>query len=169
MIIQCDTREHKQELERIQSQFDRLGVDYFTLKLSVGDYMNVDNPKVCIDRKKDLLEICGNITQEHKRFQAELLRAQQNGIKLIILCEHGPEIQRLSDVYFWHNPRLDKTDWVIVDGKPCKKKLYPKATTGEQLYKSMLTMINKYDVEFYFCDKTHTGQEIVRILEAYGK
>ena len=128
MIIQCDTREHKQELERIQSQFDRLGVDYFTLKLSVGDYMNVDNPKVCIDRKKDLLEICGNITQEHKRFQAELLRAQQNGIKLIILCEHGPEIQRLSDVYFWHNPRLDKTDWVIVDGKPCKKKLYPKAT-----------------------------------------
>jgi len=169
MIIQCDTREHKQELERIQSQFDRLGVDYFTLKLSVGDYMNVDNPKVCIDRKKDLLEICGNITQEHKRFQAELLRAQQNGIKLIILCEHGPEIQRLSDVYFWHNPRLDKTDWVIVDGKPCKKKLYPKATTGEQLYKSMLTMINKYDVEFYFCDKTHTGQEIVRILEAYGE
>ena len=169
MIIQCDTREHKQELERIQSQFDRLGVDYFTLKLSVGDYMNVDNPKVCIDRKKDLLEICGNITQEHKRFQAELLRAQQSGIKLIILCEHGPEIQRLSDVYFWHNPRLDKTDWVIVDGKPCKKKLYPKATTGEQLYKSMLTMINKYDVEFYFCDKTHTGQEIVRILEAYGK
>lgn len=169
MIIQCDTREHKQELERIQSQFDRLGVDYFTLKLSVGDYMNVDNPKVCIDRKKDLLEICGNITQEHKRFQAELLRAQQNGIKLIILCEHGPEIQRLSDVYFWHNPRLDKTDWVIVDGKPCKKKLYPKATTGEQLYKSMLTMINKYDVEFCFCDKTHTGQEIVRILEEYGK
>ena len=169
MMIQCDTREHKKELERIQSQFDRLGVDYFTLKLSVGDYMNVDNPKVCIDRKKDLLEICGNITQEHKRFQAELLRAQQNGIKLIILCEHGPEIQRLSDVFFWHNPRLDKTDWVIVDGKPCKKKLYPKATTGEQLYKSMLTMINKYDVEFYFCDKTHTGQEIVRILEAYGK
>lgn len=169
MKIQCDTREHKKELERIQSQFDRLGVDYFTLKLSVGDYMSIDNPSVCIDRKKDLLEICGNVTQQHKRFQAELIRAQKQNIKLIILCEHGDGIERLSDVYFWHNPRLDKTEWVIENGKPCRKQLYPRATTGEHLYKSMLTMVEKYGIEFRFCDKRHTGQEIVRILEEYGK
>ena len=169
MKIQCDTREHKKELERIQSQFDRLGVDYFTLKLSVGDYMSIDNPSVCIDRKKDLLEICGNVTQQHKRFQAELIRAQKQNIKLIILCEHGDGIERLSDVYFWHNPRLDKTEWVIENGKPCKKQLYPRATTGEHLYKSMLTMVEKYGIEFRFCDKRHTGQAIVRILEEYGK
>ena len=42
MRIQCDTREHKKELERIQRQFDRLGVDYFNSKLSVGDYMSTE-------------------------------------------------------------------------------------------------------------------------------
>ena len=53
MKIQCDTREHKKELERIQHQFDRLGVDYFNAKLSVGDYMSDLRPGVSIDRKKE--------------------------------------------------------------------------------------------------------------------
>lgn len=164
MRIQCDTREHKKELERIQRQFDRLGVEYFNAKLSVGDYMSTERLGVSIDRKKNLLELCGNVTQQHKRFQAELVRAQKLGIKLIILVEHGDGIERLSDVYFWHNPRLDKFEWVIEDGKPVKKQLYPRATTGEQLYKSLCTMIEKYGVEVKFCDKKHTGYEIARLL-----
>jgi hypothetical protein len=164
MRIQCDTREHKKELERIQRQFDRLGVEYFNAKLSVGDYMSTERLGVSIDRKKNLLELCGNITQQHKRFQAELVRAQKQGIKLIILVEHGEDIKRLSDVYFWHNPRLDKYEWVIEDGKPVKKQLYPRATTGEQLYKSLCTMIEKYGVEIRFCNKKETGYEIARLL-----
>ena len=164
MRIQCDTREHKKELERIQSQFDRLGVDYFNAKLSVGDYMCAECPGISIDRKKDLLELCGNVTQQHKRFQAELVRAQRQGIKLIILCEHGQGVERLSDVYFWNNPRLDRMEWVIENGKPVKRQMYPKATTGQQLYKSLVTMIEKYDIEVRFCDKRHTGYEIARIL-----
>lgn len=145
-------------------QFDRLGVDYFRLKLDVGDYMNIDNPKLVIDRKKDLLEICGNITQQHARFQRELIRAQKQGIQLIILCEHGEGIERLSDVYFWRNPRLDKTDIQIVEGKPQRVQIYPKATDGQALYKSMLTIRDKYGVEFRFCDKKHTGEAIIDIL-----
>lgn len=164
MRIQCDTREHKKELERIQRQFDRLGVDYFNSKLSVGDYMSTDGLGISIDRKKDLLELCGNVTQQHQRFQRELIRAQKQGIKLIILCEHGDGIERLSDVYFWHNPRLDKYEWIIENGHPVKKQLYPKATTGQQLYKSLKTMIDKYGIDVRFCDKRHTGYEIVRIL-----
>ena len=77
MTIQCDTREHKKEWERIRSQFDSLGVEYIRSKLWVGDYMNIDNPRIVIDRKKDLLELCGNITQQHERFKAELIRAQK--------------------------------------------------------------------------------------------
>ncbi len=164
MIIQCDTREHKKELERIQHQFDRLGVDYFNAKLSVGDYMSDLCPGISIDRKKDLLELCGNVTQQHKRFQAELNRAIKENIHLIILCEHGQWIERLSDVYWWHNPRLDRMEWVIEDGKPVKKQLYPKATTGEQLYKSLQTMVDKYGIEVRFCEKKNTGYEIARIL-----
>ena len=84
MQIQCDSREKKGELERIQGQFDRLGVDYFVSKLYVGDYMNLDNPRLVIDRKKNLQELCGNITQQHERFQAELMRAREVGIRIIV-------------------------------------------------------------------------------------
>lgn len=164
MTIQCDTREHKKEWERIKSQFDSIGVDYFRSKLWVGDYMNIDNPRLVIDRKKDLLEICGNVTQQHERFRKELVRAQEKDIKIIILCEHGEGIERLSDVYFWHNPRLDAYEWVIKDGHPAKVQKYPRATEGHSLYQSMLTMRDKYGVDFQFCNKNDTGYVITQLL-----
>ena len=85
MVIQVDTREHKSEWGRIQSQFDSLGVQYFRSKLYCGDYQSLDNAKLCIDRKKDLQELCGNVCQQHERFKAELIRAREAGIQLIIL------------------------------------------------------------------------------------
>ncbi len=164
MTIQCDTREHKKEWERIKSQFDSIGVDYFRSKLWVGDYMNIDNPRVVIDRKKDLLELCGNVTQQHKRFAAELIRAQEKNIKLIILCEHGEGIETLTDVYFWHNPRLDLSEWVIQNGHPAKIPKYPKATEGTALYRSLITMRDKYNIDFRFCEKSETGCVITQLL-----
>ena len=117
MIIQIDSREHKKELERIQQQFDGLGVQYFRSKLYCGDYQSLDNAKLCIDRKKDLQELCGNVCQQHERFKAELIRAREAGIQLIILCEHGPDIKSFGDVYFWENPRKHKIIWKTVNGK----------------------------------------------------
>lgn len=165
MIIQCDTREHAKEWERIRGQFDRLGVDYIRSKLWVGDYMNLDNPRLVIDRKKDLQELVGNVTAQHERFVRELTRAKEKGVKIIILCEHGVDIRDLTDVYFWDNPRLHITDWGIVDGKPCKVPKYPKATKGESLYRSLKTIEDKYDVTFRFCEKKDTGYQIMKLLE----
>ena len=146
MTIQVDTREHDKEWQRIKKQFDKLGADYFRSKLWVGDYCNIDNPRVVIDRKKDLLELCGNVTQQHERFTRELTRAQDKGIKIIILCEHGEGIERLSDVYFWHNPRLDLTDWVMKDGKPVKILAEPDNTNwqanGMDLQHVRLTVVD---------------------------
>ena len=166
MTIQVDTREHDKEWQRIKKQFDKLGADYFRSKLWVGDYCNIDNPRLVIDRKKDLLELCGNVTQQHERFTRELTRAQDKGIKIIILCEHGEGIERLSDVYFWHNPRLDMTDWIMKDGKPVKALKYPKATKGESLYKSLCTIRDKYSVDILFCNQRETGSRIIDILGA---
>lgn len=150
MTIQIDTREHKFEVARIQRQLEREGADTFLSKLDVGDYMNTDNPHLSIDRKKDLTELCCNVTQQHERFRRELIRALDHGVHLVILIEHGPDIQSLEDVYFWENPRRAKS---------------PRATNGEQLYKSLLTMQERYGVEFAFCDKRHTGKKIIEILE----
>lgn len=164
MTIQCDTREHKKEWERIRNQFDMLGVDYIRSKLWVGDYMNIDNPRLIIDRKKDLLELCGNITEQHERFVAELIRAKEKNIRLIILCEHGEGIQRLADVFWWHNPRLDIREWGVKDGKPVKIQKYPRATEGKSLYKSICTIRDKYGVDFHFCEKSDTGYVISQLL-----
>ena len=150
MTIQIDSREHKWELARIQRQFTALGCKTIVSKLYVGDYQSLDNPRLVIDRKKDLQEICGNVTQQHERFQRELLRAQEAEIQLIILIEHGDDIQSLEDVYFWDNPRLSKS---------------PKATTGKSLYRSLCTIRDRYNVRFEFCTKRETGQKIMELLD----
>ena len=77
MTIQIDTREHKHEAERIEKQFDAMGVAHFRSKLYCGDYQSLDNGRLVIDRKKDLQELCGNVTQQHERFRRELVRAQE--------------------------------------------------------------------------------------------
>ena len=164
LTIQIDSREHKSERERIEKQFDALHVKHFNSKLYVGDYMSLDNPRLCIDRKKDLQEICGNVCQQHERFTAELKRANEAGIKLIILCEHGEGIKAIEDVLFWDNPRLDIYKWVTVDGKRKRVRAYPKATSGKSLYKSLCTIQDHYGVKILFCDKTETGKKIVEIL-----
>lgn len=154
MTIQCDSREHKFEIARIQRQIEREGVHTFIAKLDVGDYMNVDNPKLIIDRKKDLQEICGNITHQHSRFQRELIRAMKQGVQLIILIEHGPDIMSLEDIWFWENPRLEKS---------------PRATTGKTLYKAMLTMQQEYGLRYEFCTRRETGKKIVELLRGDGR
>ena len=41
--------------------------------------------------------LVNNVTHQH-RFREELVRAKEHGIKLIILVEHGAEIQTMEDV-----------------------------------------------------------------------
>lgn len=149
ITIQCDTREHAGQIERIERQFDVMEVKHFRSKLYVGDYQSLDNPRLVVDRKKDLQELAGNVCQQHERFRSELVRAQEAGIQIVILCEHGGAIRFLEDVYFWDNPRRRES---------------PKAISGQRLYKILNTMREKYGVRFEFCDKRQTGRRIVEIL-----
>lgn len=150
MICQIDSREKARAIQKILAEFDNQGVKHFVSKLPVGDYMNLDNPKVVVDRKQGLPEIAVNVGQDHARFKRELERAQEYGIHLIFLVEHGGSIKTLEDVQNWNNPRL---------------KDHPLALTGTRLYKIMLTMQNKYGIEWLFCDKRCTGKRIIEILD----
>jgi hypothetical protein len=109
----------------------------------------LDNQTVCIDRKQDLQELAGNLCQQHERFRAEMVRAQDVGIRLIFLIEHSATIKSLDDVRNWVNPRL---------------KTSPKAITGARMAAIMETMAQKYGVEWRFCDKKSTGRLICEIL-----
>ena len=165
MVIQIDSREHKWEMARVQRQLESLGVKTIVSKLYVGDYQSLDNGRLVIDRKKDLQELCGNVCQQHERFRAELLRAQEAGIQIIILCEHGSDITSLQDVYFWQNPRKHEVKWKTVNGHKIKTVESSQAVDGEQLYKSLITMRDKYGVRFEFCTKDITGKRIKELLD----
>ncbi len=149
MTIQVDSREKAKAIDKILAEFDKQGIDHFSSKLPVGDYQSLDNARLVIDRKQNLSELCSNVCQQHKRFKAELERANKLGIKLIILCEHGGSIKELGNVNKWNNPRLKKS---------------PLAMSGERLFKVLYTMSKKYDVDFLFCDKRNTGKRIIELL-----
>lgn len=150
VVIQIDSREKSKAIKGILREFERQGVKYYVSKLYVGDYMLLDNPKLVIDRKQNLNEVASNVCQEHERFINELKRAQEVGIYVIILIEHGRDVKSLSDVVWWENPRLKES---------------PKAIRGEVLYKIMKTISERYDIEWRFCEKSQTGKEILRILQ----
>ena len=166
MTIQIDSREKARAIKKIIKTFDQNGVNHYVSKLWVGDYMSLDNPRLIVDRKQNLSELCSNVCQQHERFRRELTRANEAGIKLVILCEHGQGIESLEDVVFWQNPRSFKR----------KKNRYgdtiyekTKAVSGETLYKILSTMQRKYDVDFQFCTKEETGKRIMEILSDDGR
>lgn len=164
MDIQIDSREKPRAIKTILEEFDRQGVNHFVSKLPVGDYISLDNARLAIDRKQDLQELCGNVCQQHERFKRELVRAMQAGIRLVILIEHGSDIRTLEDVYFWQNPRRHEARWRYRNGKRERYVISEKAVDGEQLYKSMCTIRDRYGVQFEFCAKQDTGKRIIEIL-----
>lgn len=169
MVIIVDSREKARAIQKVLAEFDKHGIRHYSSKLFCGDYQNVDNAKLVIDRKQNLSEICNNVSSVPKknsdgtykrrqdgrtdcdlyRFTDELQRAKECGIHLIVLCEHGGQIKTLQDVEKWKNPRLKES---------------PLAMSGERLYRVLLQLEKTYDVEFQFCDKRTTGKRIIELL-----
>lgn len=165
MVIQIDSREKERAIKEIVAEFDRQGMKHPVSKLMVGDYMNYDNPRLIVDRKQNLTELCSNVCQGHERFRRELVRAQENEIRLIFLVEHGKGIERLQDVIWWDNPRSVKR-FRGGDGKWCS--VETKAMQGEVLYKILCTLERKYGCRFLFCEKKETGKRIIELLGGEG-
>lgn len=149
-MIVVDTREKERAIGRILRDFNKAGVEYRREKLDVGDYMNTKSPWLVVDRKQNLLEVSHNVGQDLPRFLREIKRAEEQGVKIIFLVEHGYSIASLKDVQHWINPRLKDS---------------PLAISGERLYQKMLALQNGHDIEWQFCIKQNTGKRILRILE----
>ena len=145
-VVMVDTREQK---NHVTDYLNKHGISNVRSKLIVGDYTLVNDQSLCIDRKHNLQEVCGNLCQQHERFRAEIMRAKDVGIRLVFLVEHGSGVMMLEDVQAWENPRL---------------KTSPYALSGVGLYRRMLTIQNKYGVEWRFCDKRSTGRIICEML-----
>lgn len=147
-VIYEDTRNKPDKNAHIRKQLGDLGYKVVRQGLYVGDYTWATNQSICIDTKQDLLEVVNNVIQQHERFRNECIRAQEAGIKLIILIVE-PKVKQLSGVFGWWNPRL---------------RYSKKATTGRQLGKILYSMREKYGVQFEFCTKDKIGERIVELL-----
>lgn len=162
MVIQIDSREKERAIKKIVEEFDCQCIKHPVSKLLVGDYMNYDNPRLIIDRKQNLSELCSNVCQDHERFRRELQRANENGIRVIFLIEHGNGIKQLTDVIWWENPRRWKRIKNSATGR--FENVETKATEGDTLYKILRTQERKYGCEFLFCEKKDTGKKIIELL-----
>ncbi|WMJ85466.1 ERCC4 domain-containing protein [Anaerocolumna sp. MB42-C2] len=176
MTIIEDTRQQIDKHKIENNQLRSLGVNILRSKLPVGDYANILNLSVVIDSKKDLQECVGNICgggkkkkngeTEHERFRNECILARDNGIKLIVLVEHGWGIKSIEDVAMWRNPRIDAWERKV---KSMQRKGISTAgmrppNSGATLAKSMKTMQDKYGVEFMFCSRGDAGKKIIELL-----
>jgi hypothetical protein len=153
MTLLEDTRQQENKHDFKLQYFEEQNIKVDRCGLYVGDYTIANNQSVCVDTKKDLIEICNNVCKDHERFRKEMVRAMDAEIKLYILCENGNGIKDIEDVKNWVNPRLKRN---------------PKAMTGEQLYKIMKTQEEKYGVKYLFCDKEETGKLILELLGVKG-
>lgn len=189
MKIAVDTNQfsgsHGASNRKKHRQMEQLGVELIPCPLPFGDYALIDDSvkeildkkgdkvkkkdlesviKMSIDTKKNLGELVQNCCQGHERFKRELLKAVQHNSKLVILIEHGEDVKCLGDVFFWQNSRKHELRWKTVNGKRVKDVISAKAVDGNQLYKSLCTMRDRYNVDFQFCSKEETGQKIIEIL-----
>lgn len=151
--IIVDTREKPRAIEGIVAYFDNAGIEHIHRKLDIGDYMNPDNSRLSVDRKQNLGEVANNLTNDNSRFMREVRRADESGVKLIILVEHGEPIKQLTDVCKWRNPIRVK---------------HGNAIDGRDLMDRMHRVSLMYGVEWRFCTKDKTGEEIIKILDKEG-
>ena len=137
-MIFIDSRE-KENLH-IRDYFDKVGQLYTPpVALKYGDYAaERTNPKITIERKRNLLELSANLGKHHERFRNELLRARDCGARIIVL------IEETTPIWQWKSKRTKMT--------------------GFQMKKIMETMAAKYPVEWRQCEPYESGQKIIEIL-----
>jgi len=143
-------------------------------KLKKMDLLGVT--KRSVDTKYSLSETYGNlIGPSHARFRDECILAQQNGIDFYVLIESAPEVSCLEDVKSWKNWKqlyayckrnhiktgqgmMERIEDFVEHGgqKP--------PVDGEQLYKAMKTMAEKYGFKWAFCRPEDCGKAIAYLL-----
>ena len=141
LTIICDTREQDRHCE---DYFKSKKIPTVTRKLDTGDYsaqlgdMTLER-SVAIERKRNLDELCGNMTVDRDRFEREFLRAKAHGLHIFLIVENAT--------------------WTDVFLGNYRSKLSAKSLTG-----SILSWLARFDVTLIFCKPEETPKLIYGIL-----
>ena len=153
MVLYEDTRQQIGKHRNVHLYCQQAGIKIIRQALNVGDYQIAGKGDISVDTKMGVLELAGNVFQDHERFRAECLRAQECGIQLIILVEEllpGGRLDRWRPPIGWNGRPVARFDPAI-------------------LRKAMITMQQEYGVKFRFCDGRSTGKQIIEYLKGAKK
>lgn len=130
----------------IRNYLERHQIDYTVRKLDCGDYQ-LEGSNITVDRKQSLSELATNLLNrsDSARFWREVRRAKEQGLKLIVLCEHGGKVKSIRDVAAWKSPYSH--------------------VSGRRILDEMVRLEQSYAVRFVFCDKRSTAKRIIELLE----
>ena len=144
LTIICDTREQDRH---VSEYFESKKIPTITRKLDTGDYScqigDVTFERdICIERKANLDEICGNFTAERERFEREFLRAKAYGTKVILVVENAS----WSDIFIGN---------------------YRSKLSSKSLTASILTWLARFDVTLVFCKPEETARIMYGVFYYY--
>lgn len=152
MTLIEDTRNKVGKHKNVAAYCKRCGIELIREKLPCGDYM-FPGGHISIDTKQDLQEVATNLLnrshRDSERFWNEVRNSHRNGIKLIILIEHGGDIKTINDVPKWRSKYS--------------------TVTGRRLIDEMIRCEMAYQVRWAFCDKRSTGRRIIELLNEEAK
>lgn len=149
LVLFEDVRNKPGKHKNIEAYCKQTGIEIVRQSLNVGDYQISNKGDVVVDTKSGVRELAMDCFQDHKRFRAECERAQRFGIKLIVLTEEQLPKGRLD---LWRSP-LDRRGSPVCKFDPAV------------LRKILITMQEKYDVRFRFCDPRSTGKQLIEYLK----
>ena len=171
MTIIEDVNQKQGQHVNISEYCKAAGIILRRQKLNVGDYIIA--PKISVDTKQGMGEVYGNLVQDHDRFRAECVRAQEDGTTLWILIENEDGLTCLDDVERWQNPRVDeyysKYSFALAARKHGKQiKIPSPPVPNKRLVRMMETMSERYGVRWVFCRPDQTGEMIIKLLTEGG-
>jgi len=150
MFIIEDTRQKEGKHDMKHRYWVQTGVGRARSALWFGDYWAA--PKVAVDTKQDIKEIavnlCGN-RKEKNRFREECDKAKTAGCKLVFLIE-DKNYETIDDLY---GSRI----W-IHDGR---------TISGDSIATEMHSLMERFGVDFMFCEPEEAGRVIKEILEGW--
>ena len=138
----------------IQEKGLKVGDYTIAVKLPNGEVINFKD-KIVIERKADLNELCCNLfdkkdEEELTRFERELKRGYEQGIKIHLLVETDNMVDKiLSSKHF----RYDKAS-----------KVNPKS-----FQMMLLSLCNRYNVTVWYTDKKNSARLIHDLLYVYSR
>ena len=99
---------------------------------------------ICVERKHNLDEICGNFTAERERFEREFMRAKAYNTKVHLIVENAS----WSDIFLGNY----------------RSKLQPKSLVG-----SILSWMVRFNVSVTFCKPEETARIIYGIFYYHAR